>query len=109
MNVFIEIKASVGTAIAAIIKGIGSGLTIVTEQEEAGLIITEEVSVALDVLKEYEDVKVLLVAYPGYAGDRVKSAAKGLQKAFPGRAFARPVVGRDGEEDLISFLRNFKE
>ncbi len=109
MKVFIGIKAPVGSAIAAIINLKSSGLMVVTNQEDAELVVVETSSAALDILKEYEDVKVLLVAYPGWEGESVRSAAKGLQKGFPGRVYMRPVVRRDGEEDLVSFLINFKE
>lgn len=85
------------------------GYQIVETPEEAEVVVVNDIIVALELLKDDEDVKVLIAVHPGTWGSSERAGAPGLIKAFPGRVFARPTVEFDGEQNIVFFLMNLAE
>lgn len=95
---------AVERALEAII-GLNPSFQIVG-QEEADVIIVGDARQALGFLKDDEDVKVLAILL---GGNEERVGAESLSRAFPDRVIIRPALERDGEENIVQYLINYKE
>jgi hypothetical protein len=98
----------IGMALKAIAK-LNPVVQIVDTPEEAEFVVVNESTAALDILKDDENVKVLVAIAPGSWGERERAGVPGLTKAYPGRVFARPELESEGEQNIVFFLINLKE
>lgn len=98
----------IGMALKVVV-GLNSSLQIVEKPEEAELVVVNDVTTALDLLKDDEEVRVLVALALGSEAVSAKAAVQGLTKAYPGRVFARPMIERDGEQNIVFFILNLKE
>lgn len=92
-----------------VVVGLNPALQIVETPEEAELVVVNEAKTAFELLKDDEDVKVLIATLPGEYGSSVRAGVQGLTKAYPGRVFARPMIERDGEQNIVFFILGLKE
>lgn len=110
MKVCVQMQASnpIAVALKAII-GQNPSLQIVETPEEADLVVVNEITTASELLKDDEDVKVLVAVAPGSWGSSAKAGAQGLAKAYPNRVLTRPMLELEGEQNIALFLINLKE
>lgn len=113
MKVCVKISSREATnpiqaALRAII-GLNSSLQIVETPEEAELVVVNEVAVALGLLKDDEDVKVLIATLPGMYGASTRAGVQELAKSYPSRVFARPMIEREGEQNIVFFVLELNE
>lgn len=95
-------------ALKAIV-GLNSSLQIVETPEQADLVVVNDATEAFGLLKDDEDVKVLVATLPGTHGSSTRAGVQGLTKSYPGRVFARPMVEFEGEQNIVFFITNLTE
>lgn len=103
-----EATNPVAMALRAVI-GLNPALQIVETTEEANLVLVNEIATAFELLKDDEDIKVLIAIAPGTWGSRERDGAQGLSKNYPSRVFARPMVEREGEQNIVFFILNLNK
>jgi len=82
---------------------------IVESVEEADVVVTKGIRAALGLLKDYEEVRVVVALPPGRDRVALEAGASSLAKAYPGRVYARPMLEREGEQNIVFFLINITE
>lgn len=95
-------------ALKAIIGG-NASLQIVETPEQADLVVVNDATEASELLKDDEDVKVLVATLPGTHGSSTRAGVQGLTKSYPGRVFARPIIELEGEQNIVFFIINLTE
>lgn len=114
MKMFISIKSSyeemnpIAAALSAVAE-INVTTEIVELAEEAGVVVTNDIRDALGFLKDYEKVQVVVVLPPGRDRMAAEAGVNSLAKAYPGRVYARPMLEREGEQNIVFFLINISE
>ncbi|OGZ03997.1 MAG: hypothetical protein A2648_00135 [Candidatus Lloydbacteria bacterium RIFCSPHIGHO2_01_FULL_41_20] len=91
------------------IVGQNTSLQIVETPKEAGLVVVNDITVALGLLKDDENIKILIATLPGTYGASTRAGVQGLLKAYPNRVIARPMVELEGEQNIVHFLTDLKE
>lgn len=113
MKVCIQITSQGNTnPIAMALKAITRAnptLQLVEMPEKAELVVVNDIATAAELLKDDEDVKVLVAVAPGSSGSSAKAGALALAKRYPGRVFARPMLELEGEQNIAVFLVNLNK
>ena len=75
--------------------------SLVTDDREADIALTDSVETALRMTKESEGTRIVLV----HLGRQKRAEAEAFAARYPSRVTAMPYVGNEGETEIVPYLR----
>ena len=92
-----------GGPIQRVLKGISAhaGHTVVAYATDAELVVTDDVDIARSYLGDRDNLKVLVATL---MDEREEAEAAALAQAYPGRVEQRPLLEREGEQNIVLYL-----
>lgn len=94
------------------IAGLNPNVQVVETPEEAGIVVVDDTTAALEFLKRNGDVKVLIATPPLWRSKNLafEQSVQDLTKAYPGRVSASPMIDNgEGQNIVFSIIALNKE